>query len=363
MTGSNPVTGSNPAASPNLISQECPKQMLYGPCGSVTSTGGCELSEVVACPFVLQSTVTWAERTKGLNDEMTPAGRLFLKTAQTRPVVITDFPAPAMDTATLRRLAPLLRDSVDAALMGDHPNARVQFPPSYRAVLAREMGLPVWSGLNCRDRNRVALEGELAALADANVVGVHCITGDHTQSGHRPDAKPVFDLDGTRLAALARQMGILNSVAENPSAPPVEQRPARLVQKIRAGGRVCLLNHTKDVQETEAFIETVRSEGITVPFMVSVALITSLEVAKNILEMYPNVLPAAQKAKILSSPDPRAAGAEVALAKAHELLQLPQVMGVVLAGVAPTGEVQAFTEDLAAVSKEIQSWTWAELKV
>jgi hypothetical protein len=80
-------------------------------------------------------------------------------------------------------------------------------------------------GLNCRDRNRVALEGELAALADAGAAAVHCVTGDHTAIGHRPDAAPVFDLDATRLAAAARAAGLLVSVAESPCARPAARPP------------------------------------------------------------------------------------------------------------------------------------------
>ena len=53
-------------------------------------------------------------------------------------------------------------------LLGDHPGARVQFPPSYRALLLRGRGIGVWAGLNCRDRNRVALEGELARTIGSN---------------------------------------------------------------------------------------------------------------------------------------------------------------------------------------------------
>ncbi|MER3482437.1 MAG: methylenetetrahydrofolate reductase, partial [Meiothermus sp.] len=84
-------------------------------------------------------------------------------------------------------------------LLGDHGGARVQFPPAYRAMLVKRTGLEPWVGLNCRDRNRVALEAELAALKHLGVAGVHAVTGDHPVSGHRPDALPVFDLDSAQL--------------------------------------------------------------------------------------------------------------------------------------------------------------------
>ena len=131
----------------------------------------------------------------------------------------------------------VLAGSVHAVLAGDSPRSRVQFPPAYRAALIRAAGLRAWTGLNCRDRNRVALEGELAALAHLGVDAVHCVTGDHPALGSRADAAAVFDLDSTQLAELAVRAGLLTSVGESPTAPPHDQRAARLVEKLSSGRR------------------------------------------------------------------------------------------------------------------------------
>ncbi len=126
--------------------------------------------------------------------------------------------------AALGRPSPSSAGNVDAVLFGDSGWARVQLSPAYRASVIAAEGMRPWAGLNCRDRNRVALEGELAALADIGAA-VHCVTGDHTAIGHRPEARAVFDLDSTELASLARSAGVLVSVAENPVAPPIEHPP------------------------------------------------------------------------------------------------------------------------------------------
>ncbi|WP_432988207.1 hypothetical protein [Dactylosporangium sp. CA-233914] len=39
----------------------------------------------------------------------------------------------------------------------------MQFPPSYPARVLADEGLAAWPGINCRDRNRAALNAELAA--------------------------------------------------------------------------------------------------------------------------------------------------------------------------------------------------------
>ena len=332
--------------------QRCPKQMQFGPCGAVTANGGCELPEVPRCPFVDEPGPRW-EGLDSFSDELTPAGQAFLDIAKQRPVVIADFPAAALDARGFRSAAEAMLGAVDAALMGDHGGARVQFPPSYRALLAAQVGLPVWAGLNCRDRNRVALEGELAALEGANVVGVHCVTGDHTRSGHRPDAQPVFDLDSTRLSALARQFGVLNSVAERPDAPPVHERPARLAQKIKAGGRLCILNHTGSAAAAWIFIEAARAAGVNVPFIASVAVVTSHHAAAQMAEHYPGALPGRLEG-ILCAADPREAGLDAALELSRELLALQGVIGVDLSGGPVPGQETEFARDLAELSQAVR---------
>ena len=99
--------------------------------------------------------------------------------------------------------------------------------------------------LTCRDRNRVALDQELAALRHSEVAAVLCVTGDGLPCGKRRGSGPaqVFDLDGPRLTALASAAGIPAVVAETPAAPPRHLRPFRLAQKQRAGAVAAVLNH------------------------------------------------------------------------------------------------------------------------
>ena len=334
----------------------CPKHMVYGPCGGVTAAGGCEVDAALPCPFVDAPTVAWdgpdrtprgaAGRTRGRAERAAPAQRRAHPTRRpppgapgappwpaTRPFVLADLPTAALDRHALLRGADLLAGSVDGVLIGDHPGARVQFPPSYRALLLRDRGVAVWAGLNCRDRNRVALEGELAALADAGVAAVHCVTGDHTAIGHRPDAAPVFDLDATRLAALARAAGLLVSVAESPCAPPAHRRPARLAEKVRAGAQVCVVNHAGGRAPVAEFV----AAGPDIPYIACVPLVLGPAQAR-LLAAFPGlVLPPGFLEGILDAPDPAVAGIDAAVRLAEELLDVPGVRGVDLGAVPVRG--------------------------
>ena len=164
--------------------------MVYGPCGGVRPDGRCEMA---AFPCVFDR----------LN-EVTPPGPGVPRPAVTAPLVLTDLSVPPADASTLRATAKILAASSDALLVGDHQD-RVDFPPSMLARLIADAGARPWVTLACRDRNRVSLEQELHALRHDGVATVLCVTGDGRAYDVRPDVTQAFDLDGTRLAALAAE--------------------------------------------------------------------------------------------------------------------------------------------------------------
>ncbi len=187
------------------------------------------------------------------------------------PLVLTDLSTPPADAATLRSTARLLAPSCDALLVGDHQD-RPDYPPSTLARPIADAGAVPWVTLACRDRNRIALEQELRGLAVDRLATVLCVTGDGRAFDVRPDVTQAFDLDGTRLAALAASLGLPVAVAETPTAPPVEFRPRRLVHKQRVGAAAGVLNHVPTLAQVTAFLDAARSAGLTMPVVASAAL-------------------------------------------------------------------------------------------
>jgi 5,10-methylenetetrahydrofolate reductase len=359
----------------------CPKRMTYGPCGGVDFDGSCEVSPH-RCVFLDVDTVRWARAADAPASSIaiavsepavpvaasapaaspapaawpppapSPSERMGKRLEQGN-VVVADLPARALDAASLAECAGILASRVDAVLAGDSGTSRVQFSPSHRALLLRAAGIDVWSGLNCRDRNRVALEGELAGLADIGAAGVHCVTGDHTRTGNRPDAMPVFDLDSTELTALARAAGHLVSVAESPAAPPVGRRPERLAEKSRAGAEVCFVNHAGGAEPVARFIRSVHDAGTDIAFLPCIPVVVDRGSAELLPTFTTLVLPEGYLDRILRATDPFAEGIAAAIELGRQMLEIDGVRGVNLSGGAAAGREAWFADALAMIGEEL----------
>jgi methylenetetrahydrofolate reductase (NADPH) len=217
-------------------------------------------------------------------------------------------------------------------LVGEHQD-RPDFPPTLHASLLMAAGVRPWMTLTCRDRNRIVLEAELTGLRELGVDAVLCVTGDARAYDVRPDVTQVFDLDGTRLAALAASVGVPAAVAETPTAPPRPLRGFRLLQKQRAGAGVAVLNHAS-AGSVAGFMAAAAQAGVTIPVIAAVAVFTD-ELSAAVLTALPGLEldPAAVRA-VLSHRDPVAAGIAAAAREARALLAIPGVAGVNLSGLA-----------------------------
>jgi len=323
--------------------------MVFGPCGGVRLDLSCEMA-AHPCPFAEQSRAPdWTEPTPGDR----PASAL-LDAISARPAVVTDLTLPAYDAEALARITAVLAGSCDALLVGEHQN-RPDFPPTLMAALIRQAGGVGWLTLTCRDRNRLVLEQELIGARIAGADGVLCVTGDGRAEGVRPGVTQVFDLDGTRLAGLAATLGVPAAVAEAPGAPPRALRPARLLQKQRAGAQLGFLNHAGTVAELASFVRQCREVGVGIPLIAGVAVYTDPRSA-HVLQNFPGLrLDPQPVARVLASADPVAAGIEAAVEEAAQLLAIDGISGVNLSGLASDrGELYA-AEVKAEIGHRIRS--------
>jgi len=145
------------------------------------------------------------------------------------------------------------------------------------ALLTRAGYEPVMQ-VSCRDRNRIAIQGDVLGAAAMGVRNVLCLTGDDTSVGDQPQAKRVFDLDSIHLLYTIKTMRdegrflsgreisepprLFLGAASNPFAPPYDWRPQRLAKKAQAGANFIQTQYCFDLARFREFMKTVCDLGL-----------------------------------------------------------------------------------------------------
>jgi methylenetetrahydrofolate reductase (NADPH) len=145
------------------------------------------------------------------------------------------------------------------------------------ALLTRIGYAPVMQ-ISCRDKNRIAIQGDILGGAAMGVCNMLCLSGDGVQSGDHPQAKPVFDLDSLSLLEIGRMLRdehrfesgrkityaprVFLGAAENPMVPPLEHRALRLGKKIAAGAQFIQTQYCYDLDKLRAFMRRVEDLGL-----------------------------------------------------------------------------------------------------
>ena len=320
-----------------LADAPCPKHMIFGPCQGVQDDGACELSDR-ACPF-LTGRVGLPVPVFPRREPVPAVDSRSLRELHTGPIVLAELPSDSSDAEEHRKTVDTLRGTVHGVLLGDAPWARVQLPAVLRVQQVTASGLRAFVGLNCRDRNRVALESELLGIAEAGAAGVLCLTGDHPAIGGRPDAAAVFDLDSTRLASLAAGRGMTVLVAESPRALARDDL-ARLEHKAAAGAEAVIINHG-DEADVRDFAVRAKQKLPELIRIASVPVVVSPAGQRRIEHYFPGA--------VRSEGVSATAGVQAAIDLARRLLGSGLFGGIDLSAAAGPGEQRAVSEAIAEV--------------
>ena len=171
-----------------------------------------------------------------------------------------------------------LSEVVDAINATDASGANCHMSSLGICSLLARVGYSSVLQISCRDRNRIAIQGDVLGAAAVGVGNILCLTGDGVGVGDQPGAKPVFDFDSISLLRTLRTMRddnmflsgrkitqaprIFLGAAENPCIPPYEVRADRLQKKVEAGAQFIQTNYIYDVPRFEAFMDRVRDLGL-----------------------------------------------------------------------------------------------------
>jgi len=187
-------------------------------------------------------------------------------------------PPDSADPQAVYERALVLASVCDAINATDASGAHVHMSSVGVCALLTRAGYEPVLQVSCRDRNRIAIQGDLLGAAAMGVQNVLCLTGDGVQAGDQPEARPVFDLDSItllRTARILRDKGqflsgrklespprLFLGAAENPFVPPFDFRPLRLAKKVEAGADFIQTQFCFDVPRLRQFMAKVRDLGL-----------------------------------------------------------------------------------------------------
>jgi methylenetetrahydrofolate reductase (NADPH) len=247
--------------------------------------------------------------------------------------------------AVRRQFAPY-EDWVDAVNATDNTAAHAHASPLAVAIALKQLGMEPIMQLVCRDRNRIALQADIAGAALHGIENICCLTGDDVTAGDEPEARRVFDLDSTQLIAVAEAMRggrylsgrkldppphLVIGAVENPQAPPLDYRVDRALKKVRAGARFLQLQVAFDLAPLRAFMEEAVAKGLAerAAILPSICLVRSPSALRFIDEKVPGIsVPADVIERCESAPDTEEACFDLACELADAARALPGVRGL-----------------------------------
>ena len=123
----------------------------------------------------------------------------FVYTAETTP-------PDASDKETLLKKILPLKSYVDAINVTDSPGAKVHMSSLTASIILAQNGTDPILQLTVRDRNRLALQGDLVGASALGVHNILCLSGDDPKNGDQPETTAVKDISSLTLVAMANMM-------------------------------------------------------------------------------------------------------------------------------------------------------------
>ena len=125
--------------------------------------------------------------------------KVFVYTAETTP-------PDASDKETLLKNVIPLKGVADAVNVTDSPGAKAHMSSLTASIILAQNGIDPILQLTVRDRNRLALQGDLIGASALGVNNILCLRGDDPKNGDQPETKIENDIDSLTLVSMANVM-------------------------------------------------------------------------------------------------------------------------------------------------------------
>ncbi|MCH7820767.1 MAG: methylenetetrahydrofolate reductase [Proteobacteria bacterium] len=257
-------------------------------------------------------------------------------------VLMAELPlTPNSTSDTLLADASLLRDCVDGFLLTDNQYGQPHMAPSMAASILLHNGFDPILQLSCRNRNRIALLGELLGARAIGVETLMIVRGNVLPEGYSPRPQAVMDIDAKDLMATAKRINedellgasreFLIATAATVHNPRPDWHPEELLAKADAGVHLIITQLCLDVDVLRRYMEALVSLQLLrrVSVIVSVAVVPSAELAVWLRENRESaIVPVAMIERLRKAKNPQSEGIAMCVDLVREIAEIPGVSGI-----------------------------------
>lgn len=224
----------------------------------------------------------------------------FLFTGELEPKKMIDLSSILHSAEEMKKTGKIVAANVTDGPQGDAYTCSMV--PCY--LVQEKVGLEAIWQMTVRDRNRIALFGDILGGAILGLKNMLALTGDHTALGDHQNARPVFDLDSTQLIDLVSKMvddgtdlkgneiegGKIEmnvGCAANPNSNPREPEILKVGRKVEVGADFIQTQTSFDIDDAKEFLKEL--EKFNVPVLLGLFPIKNYGIAWYFNEYIPGV--------------------------------------------------------------------------
>ena len=244
----------------------------------------------------------------------------------------------APDAESLIRQGEILRPAVDAVQLTD--SAQMHMSGIAAAALLLQQGIDPIVHMNCRDRNRIALQKDLIGAAALGVTSVLVMRGKKIPHSKKLGVRQVFDTPALEFMAYIQSLkqdedaSFISDFLVGANAeifdPDGDWTPNTLIRKCDAGTNFVQLQICFDMGVLRNYMARIVASKLTrrVNFITALSPLPSADVARWVRDNVKGALvPETIIDRMEQASDPESEGVEICAELLQELATIPGVSG------------------------------------
>lgn len=198
--------------------------------------------------------------------------------------------------------AETLRNHCDALNLTDCQRALVRMSSLAASRILLDQGIEPVYQLTCRDRNSIALQGDLMGASALKIPNLLCLTGDPVKVGDSPKSKSVFEVETLGLLEIVAKLQkgrdgeghVMSAPTKffvgavvNPSLLSGKGQMDRMAKKVEAGAKFFQTQANYDNEDFGNFLTEAKRLGSKV--LAGILVLQSYEMAAYIHDNIPGI--------------------------------------------------------------------------